>query len=210
MLIKLQFQNLAELQLQNLDQPLCSKSEKRLVLGPNVSSQICNKLLPTWSSLSTSATVTTSTSFELAFLHARARSLKSGLVLPTQIFGLFGPPKKRVNYDKSNQRQKCIFCVLTALYISKTLPKAQRTQGLSSSCQSHIASSNTNLDRISSSESWLSINKTSAYPLNLKFKILTQPSFRISTKIQLHNLCKTSATKCWTNSSFKILLNFNF
>ena len=43
MLNKLQFQNLAELQLQNLDQPLCSKSEKSLVLGPNVSSQICNK-----------------------------------------------------------------------------------------------------------------------------------------------------------------------
>jgi len=94
--------------------------------------------------------------------------------------------------------------------VKKTLPKAQRTRGLSSSCQSHIASSNTNLDRISSSESWLSINKTSASPLNLKFKILTQPSFRISTKIQLHNLYKTSAAKCWTSSSFKILLNFNF
>ena len=40
----------------------------------------------------------------------------------------------------------------------KTLPKAQRTRGLSSSWQSHIASSNTNLDRIWSSESWLSIN----------------------------------------------------
>ena len=39
-----------------------------------------------------------------------ARSLKSGLVLPTQIFGLFGPPKKRVNFDKFNQRQKCILC----------------------------------------------------------------------------------------------------
>ena len=37
------------------------------------------------------------------------RSLKSGLVLPTQIFGLFGPPKKRVNFDKFNQRQKCVF-----------------------------------------------------------------------------------------------------
>ena len=34
MLNKLQFQNLAELQLQNLDQPLCSKTEKSLVLGP--------------------------------------------------------------------------------------------------------------------------------------------------------------------------------
>ena len=52
-----------------------------------------------------------------------------------------------------------------------------------------------NLDRISSSESRLSINKTSASPLNLKFKILTQPSFGISTKIQLHNLYKTSAAK---------------
>ena len=76
MLNKLQFQNLAELQLQNLDQPLCSKSEKSLVLGPNVSSQICNKLLPTWSSASTSATVATSTSFELASSHAKVTSIK--------------------------------------------------------------------------------------------------------------------------------------
>ena len=57
MLNKLQFQNLAELQLQNLDQPLCSKSEKSLVSGPNVSSQICNKLLPKWSPASTSASL---------------------------------------------------------------------------------------------------------------------------------------------------------
>ena len=34
------------------------------------------------------------------FLWSGARSLKSGLVLPTQIFGLFGPPKKRVDADK--------------------------------------------------------------------------------------------------------------
>ena len=47
------------------------------------------------------------------------RSLKSVLVLPPQIFGLFGPPRKRVNFDKFNQRQKCVFCVLTALYVSK-------------------------------------------------------------------------------------------
>ena len=43
-----------------------------------------------------------------------------------------------------------------------------------------------------------------ASELNLKFNILTKPSFRISTKIQLHNLYKTSAAKCWTNSSFQI------
>ena len=58
------------------------------------------------------------------------------------------------------------------------------------------------------SASTRNLNQTSASPLNLKFKILTQPSFRIPTKIQLHNLYKTSAAKCWTSSSFKILLNF--
>ena len=60
------------------------------------------------------------------------------------------------------------------------------------------------------SASTRNLNQTSASPLNLKFKMLTQPSFRISTKIRLHNLYKTSAAKCWTSSSFKILLNFNF
>ena len=54
------------------------------------------------------------------FLWSGARSLKSGLVLPTQIFGLFGPPKKRVNFDKFNQRQKCVFCVLNgSVYVSR-------------------------------------------------------------------------------------------
>ena len=48
---------------------------------------------------------------------AGARSSKSGLVLPTQIFGLFGPPK---NFDKFNQRQKCVFCVLNgSVYVSR-------------------------------------------------------------------------------------------
>merc|ERR1712012_259867 len=42
--------------------------------------------------------------------------------------------------------------------------------------------------------------------LNLKFKILS----RISTKIKLHNLYKTSATKYRPDSSFKFCLNFNF
>jgi len=46
----------------------------------------------------------------------------------------------------------------TSWNVQDSLPKAQRTWGLSSSCQSHIASSNANLDQISSSESWLSIN----------------------------------------------------
>ena len=37
-----------------------------------------------------------------------ARSLKSVLVLLPQIFGPFGPPKKRVNFNKINQRHKCV------------------------------------------------------------------------------------------------------
>ena len=37
------------------------------------------------------------------------------------------------------------------------------------------------------------------------FKILTKPSFRISTKIKLHNLNQASAAKYWSNFSFKIL-----
>ena len=52
--------------------------------------------------------------------------------------------------------------------------------------------------------------QTSASRLNLKFKILTKPGFRISTKIQLHYHFKTSAAKYWTNSCFKSCLNFNF
>ena len=49
-----------------LTNPCAQSLNKSLALGPNVSSQICNKLLPTQSSSSTSATVTTSTSFESA------------------------------------------------------------------------------------------------------------------------------------------------
>ena len=44
--------------------------------------------------------------------HCQSRSLKSILVLPPQIFGLFGPPKKHVNFDKFNQRQVHNFFVL--------------------------------------------------------------------------------------------------
>ena len=79
---------------------------------------------------------------------------------------------------------------------------------------SHNRSSSINLDHISFSESRLSINKKSqpksASPQNLKLKILTKPSFRISTKIQLHNLYKTSSAKCWINSGLKSPLNINF
>ena len=76
----------------------------------------------------------------------------------------------------------------------KTLPKAQWTRGLSS------------YYRISIEHQLQNFNQTSASRLNLKFTILS----RISTKIQLHNLYKTSATKYRPNSSFKFCLNFNF
>ena len=50
MLNKLQFQNLAELQLQNLDQPLCSKSDKKFSFRtkrqlPNLLQTVANMLL---------------------------------------------------------------------------------------------------------------------------------------------------------------------
>ena len=38
--------------------------------------------------------------------------------------------------------------------------------------------------------------------------MLTKPSFRISTKIKLHNLNQASAAKYWPNSSLKILAEF--
>ena len=57
------------------------------------------------------------------------------------------------------------------------------------------SSSKTNLDQISSPESRPSIN------FKINTKILTKCRFRITTKIQLHNLYKTSATKYWPNSS---------
>ena len=59
--------------------------------------------------------------------------------------------------------------------------------------------------RISTKHLLQNLNQISPSQLNLKFQILTKPSFGISTKIQLHKLYKTSAAKCWTNSSFKIL-----
>ena len=60
----------------NLTEPCAESLNKSLALWPNLSFQICNKLLPTRSSSSTSATVTTSISFELASSHARVTSIK--------------------------------------------------------------------------------------------------------------------------------------
>ena len=94
---------------------------------------------------------------------------------------------------------------------SKTLPKAQRTRGLSSSCQSNFLESYYKFKHKSWSNFIFRIstkpqlfNQASASPIKLKFKILTKLSLENSTKIQLHNLYKTSVAKCWTNSSSQI------
>ena len=96
--------------------------------------------------------------------------------------------------------------------ITKTLPKAQRTRGLSSFFQSNLLGYSQvqtqilielhlqNLDPAFTSKSQLNI--TSSTKLRIQN---TKPSFSISTKIQLHNLCKTSAAKYWPNASLKIL-----
>ena len=97
--------------------------------------------------------------------------------------------------------------------ISKTLPKAQRTRGLSSSYQGsskfkqvqtqilvnfHLQ----NLNQALTSKSQPNISNSTKFKVN----ILTKPSFRILTKIQLrNNLNQTSAAKYWPNLRFKIL-----
>ena len=46
-------------------------------------------------------------------------SLKSVLVLLTQILGPFGPPKERVNVDMFRKHRKCVLCILTHNHLTK-------------------------------------------------------------------------------------------
>ena len=96
----------------------------------------------------------------------------------------------------------------------KTLPMAQRTQGLSSGYQSkffrsyHKFSNKSRSDFIfilPTKQQLQNLNLISAFRLNLNFKVLTKPSFRISTKNNLHNLSQGSAAKYWLNFSLKIV-----
>ena len=89
-----------------------------------------------------------------------------------------------------------------------TLPKAQRTRGLSLYHKFKQKSWPNFISRISTKHQLQNHNETSASPRKLSFKILVKLSFRISTKIQLHNLYKTSAEKNWPNSSFTSCLDF--
>ena len=85
----------------------------------------------------------------------------------------------------------------------KTLPKAQRTRGLSSAQQSNffrsyfkfLHKSRSIIFRISTKYQLQNLNQTSSFRQNLNLKLLTKPSFRISTKIKLHNHSPASAAK---------------
>ena len=85
----------------------------------------------------------------------------------------------------------------------KTLPKAQRTRGLSSAYQSNffrsyqkfLNKSWSNIFRISTKHQLQNLNQTSEFRQNLNLKILTKHSFRISTKIELHNHNQASVAK---------------
>ena len=96
----------------------------------------------------------------------------------------------------------------------QTLPKAQRTRGLSSSYQSNYLRSYHKFKHKSwsnsSSESYQLLSQTSASPIKFKFKILTKPSFRISAKVQLHNLYKHQQQNAKQIPSSKSCRNFNF
>ena len=95
----------------------------------------------------------------------------------------------------------------------KTLPKAQRTRGLSSGYQTYFFRSYHKFSNkswsefifvISTKQPLQNLNQISEFWLNLNFKILTKWSFRISTKNNLHNLNQGSAAKYWLNFTFKI------
>ena len=91
-----------------------------------------------------------------------------------------------------------------------TLPKAQRTKGFSSAYESNLFQSYHKVKhKIRSNFIFRILTKYQLQNLDIsistkldstkldstKFKILTKPCFRISTKIQLHYLYKTSAAK---------------
>ena len=96
----------------------------------------------------------------------------------------------------------------------ETLPKAQRTRGLSSAYQSNffrsyhkfLHKSWSNIFRISTKHQLQNLNQASAFWRNLNLKLLTKPIFRILTKIELHNHMKHQQQN---NDQTKIHLGFN-
>ena len=108
---------------------------------------------------------------------------------------IWGPGKKELEILTKTGNQDLI---------KETLPTAQRTRGLSSVYQSnffrshhkvlHKSCSNF-ISRISIKHELENFKQTSAFCLNLSFKILTKPSFIILTKIKPHNLNQALAAQ---------------
>ena len=101
----------------------------------------------------------------------------------------------------------------------KTFPKAQRTRGLSSAHQSNffrsyhkfLYKSLSNIFRISTKHQLQSLNQISAFRQNVNLKILTKPSFTISTKIELQNLDQTLKPCAQSlNKNLTLRPNFTF
>ena len=124
--------------------------------------------------------------------------------------------KSTKEYSPTNasldQMGNCLNC--TTGLIFKTLPKAQRTRGLSSAYQSNffrsyhkfLHKSWSNIFRISTKHQLQNLNQASAFWRNLNLKLLTKPIFRILTKIELHNHMKHQQQN---NDQTKIHLGFN-
>ena len=129
-----------------------------------------------------------------------------------------GTHKNGIGIKKCHETTKITFdsycetpCRGEGILIKQTLPKAQRARGLSSAYLFRPkTSSRTNLHHQNLDQASTSKSQTLASRLNLNLKILTKPSFRISTKIQIRNLYKTLATKYLPAPASKSCLNFNF
>ena len=85
---------------------------------------------------------------------------------------------------------------------TQTLPKAQRTRGLSSYHKYKHKSWPNFISRISTKHQLQSLNQRSASPQNLSFKILTKHSFRISVA---HITCRNLWYQKYQNSEFVFL-----
>ena len=86
--------------------------------------------------------------------------------------------------------------------VNKTLPKAQRTRGLSSAYQS-----NKFLHKSWSNSKIQNLNQTSAFRPNFNFKILTKHQLHNLNKPQQQNTDQTSVSKFRLNFNFKLLTN---
>ena len=119
-------------------------------------------------------------------------------------FSLFTSRKKwklSIFHSFFSRKESEILCgIQSHLYLCsqlyfQTLPKAQRTRGLSSYHKFKHKSWSNFIFRISTKHQLQNLNQTSASRLNLKFKILAKPSLRTSTNNKIDNLNQRSAAK---------------